>query len=656
MNVLGISGLFATARDDYPSDVGPPFFHDSAASLVIDGEAVFAIEEERLNREKHSNKFPVMSIRASLEHAGLSVDDLDAIAFFFDEHFVDSELYRLSIDRTHGRFTPSRDLIVRRIREEFDEAVSPNKIHYVPHHLAHAATAYVDGGFETNPLVAVFDGNGEAEGVSFYRSSEGGLHHLRSYPKEHSLGHYYAAITKFLGYREFDEYKVMGLSSYGDPSRFVDLFKTLYSVDDMGHYELRLQDLATRLLGAGLLPRDPREPIGREHMDVAAAAQAVLEEICQRLIRYWITQSGAQSLCLAGGVAQNTKMNGILVAADVADVFVHPAAHDAGSALGAAYVVSDRLRQEPLKPRRLSTISLGPAITRSDTVQALHQWDAYVEVDVAADASQFAAERIALGGVVGWAQGRSEFGPRALGNRSILGDPSRPEMRDRINTLVKKREDYRPLAPAVLEQDIERLFQAPTGNHDYRFMGIVLPVRPEYRERLGAVTHVDGTARVQAVRDDESDPFARLLHHLGDLTGLPVTLNTSFNNNHEPIVQSARDVLACLMSTALEEVVIDNVVVRKTRNAYDDLLGFYVQLSAFAQMQKIDLNGQRKVRVGRRGSMEYAIEVSTATVEGLIGISSSSMSMANAFFDESSLQDLVELWHRRIIAVAPKRA
>ena len=576
MLTLGFSGGIDGRREqvyDFPFNL----VHDSAAALVRDGEVVAAIEQERLNRIKHTNKSAGPAMRFCLEYAGVTLEDVDAIAFYATEDHVTNVLRLLHL--TSGSApTPltARDMVQRIVTQEFGRGIDPSRIRFVEHHWAHAVSAYFMSGFD-DALVMTLDGQGE--GVSGMAFSGRGreLTMLRSIPVQHSLGFLYRDVIRLHGYELFDEYKVMGLAPYGDAARFRRLFGTLYELLSEGHYRLHLDRVPE--LYQRVHPRAKGEPFSQDHLDLAAGLQEALDIVGGHLVRHFAQATGHRRLCLAGGVAHNCSMNGRIVYSGLFDrVFVQPAAHDAGCALGAALAVHLEMRpDQPVAPLRHvfwgSDLPMPDALSRE-----LDRWSGLVIATRQDDIAATAARLIADGRVIGWVQGRSEFGPRALGNRSILADPRPPEHKDIINRMVKKRESYRPFAPSVLLERVREFFVVPPTQSDFPYMSVVLDVQPDKRTLLGAVTHVDGTARVQTVNQASNERYWRLIDQFGQLTGVPVVLNTSFNNHAEPIVDSVLDAIVCFLTTDLQALAVGDFLVEKREASWDAYLSLRVSL------------------------------------------------------------------------------
>jgi predicted NodU family carbamoyl transferase len=570
MLTLGLSGNFSAEDEDLIPDMHWGFFHDSAACLVRDGVLLAAVEEERLNRIKKTTKFPVNAIRACLATAGCSAADIDGIGYSFSEKFVDYSLSNLYFEHQQTATLTSRQLIGRWLEKEFDKEVREDKLNYSPHHIAHGLSAFASSGMK-EALVVVMDGNGEDECNTIFRGQGGKLESLVKYPDFKSLGHLYLFGTMHLGYRFGDEYKVMGLAPYGRPEVYREIFESLYTLRDDGAYDFHrasgpsLSLLAPAFLERGIAPRRKGEPLSQVHKDLAAGLQEMLEKIVMHMLAHWAKSTGLRTAVIGGGVAHNSSLNGVILRSGLFDeVFVHPASHDAGASEGAALFAEWRMGGTARPRSRMRSASLGPDLGGIDAVEKnIRSWGEFVDFERPDDIVASAAQLIAEGAVIGWARGRSEFGPRALGNRSILADSRPQENWTRINAMVKKREAFRPFAPVVTAEALPAYFEVPKTVANYDFMSFVLPVRPDRRKELGAVTHVDGTARLQVV-DQAVDPvFHRLVAKFGELTGTPVLLNTSFNNNAEPIVQDVDEIMACYLTTGLDYVVIEDFIVRR---------------------------------------------------------------------------------------------
>lgn len=668
MLVLGIHG---GQMRDY-EDRGPAFTsHDAAAVLVRDGEIAAAIEEERLSRLKHSNAFPVEAIRFCLDQAGATLHDVDRIALNLSQQILDLQYALAALNTPAGRITSAREVIGSLFEQAFGVDVSA-KLRFCQHHLAHAASAYYASRFD-RALVVTLDGDGEGLCGMVLAAENGRLRPLMEYPEEKSLGNWYTALIKVLGYTRFDEYKVMGLAPLGNPQTYARMFKSFYRLLPGGDYEIEPMTKHLYLLQReGLVEgmRRKGEPFTQMHKDFAAALQEALEDIALHIVRHFQRQTGMDKLCLAGGVVHNCSMNGkILYTGLFRKIFAQPAAHDAGTALGAAWMV---LKEEGREPGRepMQHVYFGTDVGSPDEIgRTLESWKDFLEFEKVEDVEARTARLLADGAVVGWVQGRSEFGPRALGNRSILADPRPASNKDLINRMVKKREGYRPFAPSVCEESVSDFFETLPEQTDYPFMIFVLNVRPEKRAELGAITHVDGTARVHTVSRNVNPRYWRLLRDFGDLTGVPMLLNTSFNNNAEPIVDSTEDAIVCYLTTGLHWLVIGDYMARKRDLSPTDPA--YLKLAPGLRRNRKLV--RRAALNGDSGTGRFAVE-STANdyfCESRVSVSedlfrlllaadgqrSANRLMADLGIAddrrEALTQELVDLWGRRVIVLRP---
>ncbi len=583
MKVIGVSGVEGTIdfkRRHWPTlderEYRISQGHDSAAALVIDGEFVVGVAEERISRRKHTGDFPAGAIAACLDHAGLQLGDIDEIAHAFD-YAPYAALYALDpISKELYRDVLSREAFAARLHGALGQ-FPEERIAHVDHHLAHAASAYFTSGWD-DCLVIVIDGMGEAHGASVYRASGGHLEPVHRISAANSIGIFYSVITLHLGFDfNSDEYKIMGLAPYGDPERYRAFFDEAVALKDDGGFEIaplrlnrsreeRENHLATRRhLSESLLPpREPDSEITSEHNDVAAGLQACLDRTILHLCGHFGRQLGIRRLALAGGVALNTTANGKLLASGAFDeIYVQPAAADDGSALGAALHRASLAGE--ISNRRSPVPFYGPAHSLEAIERALAQFEGQIEItrlETLGDACEHAASLVAKGEVISWYRGRMEFGPRALGHRSILADPSRPEMRDRVNALVKLREGFRPFAPAVTREQVDKWFEVEPGT-ELPYMTVNVDVRPEHRAQLPAITHVNGSARVQTVAAQHNPEFHELLRAVGRHTGREMLLNTSFNIKGQAIVNTPAEAIETVLGTGIEALFLENTLVRK---------------------------------------------------------------------------------------------
>jgi carbamoyltransferase len=555
MLVLGWHGGVMSSNDER---FGGYSMHDAAAVLLRDGALVAAIEEERLDRVKHSNAFPAQAIRFCLRRGGVTLDDVDFIALDAHESVLDEFVTYCALVDPNQRLMSGRQWLAELFARELGADVS-SKLRFCPHHLAHAYGAIYASG-QRRGLSVSLDGEGDHRSGLIATFDGDAVTPLHEYPPAQSLGEFYTSAIALLGYRRFDEYKVMGLAPYGDPSRYAPLFEQFYALQPEGRFKLGL------VAQHGLLQHIRRkgEPFTQVHKDLAAAIQDTLERIALHVFRHFQARTGMRALCYSGGVAHNCTLNGkLLYSGMFDDLFVQPAAHDAGNAFGAA-MATTLAEGGRAGNRAVPHLYLGSGIGGDDEIAArLQAWSAFVTFRRCSDVAAATAGLLAAQRVVGWVQGRSEFGPRALGNRSILADPRPAEFKQRINAMVKKREGYRPFAPSVLEERAGEFFELPEGIRELPFMIFVVRVREEMRALLGAVTHVDGTARIQTVSRDANPRYHALIEAFGERTRVPMLLNTSFNNDAEPIIDSVDDAVVCYLTTGITDLVVGDYLVSR---------------------------------------------------------------------------------------------
>lgn len=558
MLVLGIHGTETRLDEENRHYNG----HDSAAVLLNDGVVVAAIEEERLNRVKHSNYFPVNAINFCVRQHGVTLDDIDWFAFNVQESNLDTFAKWQRLKNANSRLpTNARDLSAHTLKTYLG-IDAREKLRFCDHHVAHAWSAFAMSGYQESLVVSV-DGDGDNRSGAVFLHEEDRITLLRDFDVRRSLGNLYTDFIAAIGFTRFDEYKSMGLAPYGDPAVTRGFFQSCYRLLPDGEYDVRKQPFY-ELLGRSVEHmRRKGESFKPQDMDFAAGLQEMLETIVLHLLGYYQKETKQKNLCLVGGVAHNCTMNGKIAYSGLFEnMFVQPAAHDAGGALGAALSVAHAER--PKTYVKFKHLFLGTDLGEEAEISAaLAAWNDFVVVEKLDNVAEQTAQLLADDFVLGWLQGRSEFGPRALGHRSILADPRPAKNKDRINQLIKKREAFRPFAPSVLADELDRFFELPTTKIDYQFMIYVLRVREQYRQQLGAVTHVDGTARVQTVEKSTNPLYWELIREFEKLTGFPIVLNTSFNNNVEPIVDSIHDAVTCFLTTGLHYLVAGNQLVKK---------------------------------------------------------------------------------------------
>ncbi len=568
------------------SILGLNAFHgDSSAAFLHDGKILSALEEERFNRIKHWAGLPLLAARACLNG---EVPDHVAISRDPRAHLARKMLRAATRPQDWSRVASraGNSIRVSRIGADLQTVGIINgktKVHFVEHHRAHLASAFFCSPFDQAAVISI-DGFGDFSSVMWGVGRGNRIEVKGAVHFPHSLGIFYTAFTQFLGFPKYgDEYKMMGLSAYGEP-RFLkevrDVVRTdgdqvRLNLDYFTHHshgvdmswaggEPTLGSVYSRKLTDtfGGHPRLPRREIQQEHSDLACSVQRVLEENYYALLNHVQKHTGQKAVCLAGGVALNCVANGMIFEkTDFRDVFIQPAAHDAGTAIGAALYVQHQILHQP-RSFVMRHVYYGPEYGDSDIRAALGEagasWHKLDEDQLIARA----ADQIAEGKIVGWFQGRMEFGPRALGNRSILADPRRHDMKDILNSRIKYREPFRPFCPSILAECAGDYFET---DYPSPFMVMAYKIKPSRRDRIPAVTHGDGTGRLQTVERDVNPLYWKLIRRFGDVTGIPVLLNTSFNEN-EPIVNTPAQAIDCFLRTRMDVLAIGSYFLLKSEN------------------------------------------------------------------------------------------
>ena len=593
------------------------FYHDSAAALVVDGKIIAAAQEERFTRDKHTPDFPTNAIKYCLEEAGLEIDELDAIVFY------DKPLLKFErLLETYYAFAPKglisflkampvwlneklflKKLIFDGLKEVGVYDKKKVKILFPEHHLSHAASAYFPSIFNHSAIITI-DGVGEWCTASIGLGEGNNIKIIKELNFPHSVGLLYSAFTYYLGFTvNSGEYKLMGLAPYGNPiseetSKFVELIKK-YLVDiktdgsiwlDQSYFNyatgLRMTKDKKWETIFGFSRREPEAELEQKHCNLALAIQMVTEEIVIKLAIEAKKITGSENLCMAGGVALNCVANGKLLRENIfKNIYIQPAAGDAGGALGAALAVSFMyFKEERVLPEKFDLMQgsyLGPDFSEKEINSMNKRVKANFKLyENFSDLTSHIAEKIADGNVIGWFQGRMEFGPRALGNRSILGDARNPEMQKKLNLKIKYREGFRPFAPSVLAEDVNEYFDLDT---DSPYMLMVSPVKESRRKKLHnnffdldlwdrlylqrsdlqSITHLDFSARIQTVHKETNPRYWELINAFKQKTGYGLVVNTSFNVRGEPIVNTPHDAFRCFMSTEMDYLVINNFVYAK---------------------------------------------------------------------------------------------
>lgn len=569
MTVLGISA----------------YFHDSAAALVKDGAIIAAAEEERFNRIKHYNGFPTIACKFCLEQSGVTINDVDKV-IFYEKPFLKFE----RIIRTHINYAPKglrtflkamptwlkdklnmRSTIMRELKDAFGSSPS---VEFCYHHLSHAALAYYTSPYESCAIL-VIDAVGEDATTSIIKTSRNGFEIVENQVFPHSLGLLYSAFTYYLGFKvNSDEYKVMGLAPYGDKnSEEYKTFKEtivndIVAMNDKGNIKLKDQNFtfmyADRMIKDnrwqrlfGIPKRNPNEPLTPTHANLALAIQDVAEEIMLKMASYAKDITGEEDLCVVGGCALNCAAIGKLhFSLEQGSVYVPYAPGDDGAAIGCALIASDA------KARKASNKVpyWGPSYSDNEVRNTLVASNLrYEYIADFKELCHIVAKELANSLIIGWFQDRMEFGPRALGNRSILADPRQIYMKDKVNAIIKFRESFRPFAPAVLAEHANEIFECGVESP---YMSTTFKLRHKQTE-FPAITHVDNTSRIQTVSSSQNGRFYKLLNAFYELTGCPLVLNTSFNVMGEPIVCSPSDAIRTFNESGIDILVMNNFIIRK---------------------------------------------------------------------------------------------
>tara|TARA_X000000950_G_scaffold289037_1_gene409258 strand:+ start:9410 stop:11242 length:1833 start_codon:yes stop_codon:yes gene_type:complete len=584
------------------------FYHDSAATLLVDGKIVASAQEERFTRIKHDKNYPKESIKFCLDYYKLSIDDIDYVCFY-EKPFMKFD----RLIKTHVSFFPSgyryfkesmfewlssKIFLKRQLVKELKKlSLNSNwneKLVFSEHHLSHAASAFYPSPFESSAILTI-DGVGEWTTTSYGVGKRNNIDIFKEIHFPHSLGLLYSAFTSYLGFKvNSGEYKLMGLAAYGNPI-YADLIKdNLVDIKDDGSFRLDMSyfgygnsfQMTTNKFHIlfGSAPRKPETDISQRDMDLAASIQLVTEQIVMKLSQFVLKETGQKNLVLAGGVALNCVANGKLLKEGLVEkIWIQPAAGDAGGALGAALATYYKMLKKQRNVNKDDSMQggyLGPEYSQEEVESTLNDLGANFSVLGNEDLLKTTCNSLIDGKAVGWHQGRMEFGPRALGSRSILGDPRSPEMQKTLNLKVKYRESFRPFAPSILYETLSKWFNLETKSP---YMAIVSEIKKTHRKELHgkekksfgldklylqrsslpAITHVDYSARIQTVHKETNPRYHALISKFYELTDCPVLINTSFNIRGEPIVNSPMDAFRCFMGTDMDVLVIGNCILKK---------------------------------------------------------------------------------------------
>jgi carbamoyltransferase len=579
--------------------IGINAYHgDSSACILKDGVLLAAVEEERFNRKKHWAGLPIESIKYCLKNLGITLAEVDYIAVNRNSFSAIKRQFKyiiynpLSHQLIWNRF--KNKLMVSDILEDISNNLDCNnnvktKIFFVEHHLAHLSSSFFVSPFENSAIVSV-DGFGDFTSVMYGYGSNNQIKSYTTIDFPHSLGIFYSAITQFLGFNKYgDEYKVMGLAPYGKPVYMDEMLK-LISLKSYGKFELNLKYFLhhlgkVRITWNGCEPnisqiwaedffkifgmnRNLNEPIIQKHKDIAASAQLMYEKSLFHILNFAFDKTKSINLCLAGGCAMNSVANGkIIKNTSFKNIYIPPAPGDSGGAIGAAFYIWNQIKQNP----RLTIMNhayYGPEYSESEMMEAIQEIKINKENEINIfkyddfqKIADFVAKSISKGCVIGWFQDRMEWGPRALGNRSILGDPRRLDMKDILNKKIKRRESFRPFAPSILKEEVAEWFDT---NMEEPFMLQVHQVKNGKQKIIPSVTHIDGSGRLQTVDKKTNLKYYKLIKAFENITGVPILLNTSFNEN-EPIVCNPKEAIDCFMRTKMDMLVMGNFILERSK-------------------------------------------------------------------------------------------
>jgi len=559
------------------------FYHDSSACILKDGKIVAAAEEERFTRRKHDTSFPINTIKYCLKEAGITIDQVDCIGFYEKPLLKFERLLHQHIESFPKSFWTFYKAIPSWVNEKLRiPSIVKKKLKYkkniffVGHHMAHAASSYLVSPFKEAAILTV-DGVGEWDTTTLGHAKGNDINILKNIEFPHSLGLLYSTVTAHLGMSvNNSEYKVMGMAPYGKP-RFFEKFKKVIDVKDDGSYSLDMSyfdfHYKMRMPSKKFIKefgpiRKPESEITQKHKDIAASLQKITEYTLFKMLNHLYEITKCDKLCMAGGVALNSVANGkILKNTPFKEIYIQPAAGDGGTSIGAAKYVYHTLFNKERKEIQ-ETCYLGPGYSRDYIKKFLDGLNVkYTELKDDKEVMKKTAELINNDNVIGWFQDRMEWGPRALGSRSILSNACNPQMQDILNLKVKHREKFRPFAPVISEEDAKKYFQCddpvpiPTD-----FMLMVYPIKKEYHSKIPSVTHVDGSGRLQTIRKQHNKLYHGLIKEFEKLDGTPILVNTSFNIRGEPIVCTPFNAYRCMMGTGIDYLVMDRFLIRREDN------------------------------------------------------------------------------------------
>ena len=573
--------------------LGLNIFHpDSSATLIVDNKIVSAAEEERFTKIKHYSGFPINSIKYCLEESKISLDDIDFIAVNYNKKYNLKEKVIFGLKNINLNYVNRLIFLVRKSNletifyDEFKKNIPKEKFQYIPHHISHIASSYFFSGFDDCSGFS-FDASGDFSTAETYSIKNNKIQITKKAIFPHSMGIFYQALTQFLGFKNYgEEYKFMGLSSYGKPN-YLNEVKKLIRFDNDNLFKMNLDYFLHHKKGFsynfdGHVPvfadlyskkmeeifgeeRKMNEPLNQKHMDISCSVQKVFEDIVFKILANLYNENESQNLCVAGGCANNSSLNGkLLDKTKFSNIYISSNVGDAGGALGAAAYVNS-IYNKKVENFKISNFSLGPSFSDEEVkteIESSSNKDSFnskFNKDFN-ELTSFVTDKIIDGKVIAWFQGRMEFGPRALGNRSIIADPRIKNMRDLINIKVKRREEFRPFAPSILEENFDDYFI-----HDIKkipFMNYVVKVKKEQFDESPSVIHVDGTSRVQTVSEKDNYRYYQLIKNFYKKTSVPILLNTSFNVNG-PINCTPKDAINCFLDTNIDCLVMGNYILTK---------------------------------------------------------------------------------------------
>lgn len=661
MLTLGLCGGLDSVHEqafDTPSN----YTYDGAAVLLENGSVLAAFEEERLNRIKHSNKLPVQAIARCLCTRDVDLTDIDLIALYVDEKSANEQLSRFRLARPDlAPRLDARALFAKLLGQAFDCQLAPGTLRFFEHKLAHAMAAMAQSGFAES-LVYVIDNAGGVFAGSHGRDGTVTLAPVMATAPTMSIQKLFHAVFPFLGLGLFDEYKAMALAPYGDPSVYASLIAPLYELRPCGQYLLHLNQVEG--LVGNVEPRQRSEDFTQAHKDLAASLQHAMEDIVLHVLANAKHVTGIERVCLAGGMAENSSTNGRIIYTDLfREVFVHPAAYDAGCALGAALLAAQEIGTLPAA--RVHGVAWGSEVGKTAEISArLKCWSGFVTVEHHDHIELAAAQRLARGDVIGWAQGRAEFGSHALGHRTALADPQRPDATVCLARALRRSTPYRPFGLAVIEEEAEQLFDLRGGPDAFRFMAAAARARDRTRALLPSGVHVDGTARLHIVARETSPHYWALLRSFQELTGVPALLTASLNTEFEPTAETIDDAMATFLTSELDGLVLGSCMVNRSAPTWRDRLDRLVSLPPYARIMRIRLQEQGDDLLGHEIRTSYdpprrrAVCAELGDALGALGRAIPAAKLLNAYPHARQLElmdELETLWAERLIVLMPDR-